>query len=368
MIILSFSKMWEAAGRPDKFYLLDIGCNDGTLSLALMDHVERELAVHISQNCFNDSPKTAHERTVPTNIAVHVLGIDIDGELIARANSTKAADAPITTTTTKYGSLTISKHADFVCFDVMKSACADSTVIDSDQEPMDPVRAYLFAQRCAGFHFISLFSVTMWVHLNYGDSGLLRLFATVLNLLQRGDAAHSANDFALTGSILVEPQPWKCYKTAKKRCKSNNLPFPPHMMDIQIKDSVRHTIDCFTAVQLASPGSRSDAPVELADVSAAPTSNDLDKTSAAATALGGPVGCTVLDNESCWGRSMLLFSIHTSTTKVAETFAKRGNEYFSQYCEVVEGTKLAGSGLKHQTVSITAPTSGNSAPKKQKIR
>lgn len=43
-------------------------------------------------------------------------------------------------------------------------------------------------------------SVTKWVHLNWGDVGLIKLFAKIRNLLRPG------------GILVLEPQPWKSYK------------------------------------------------------------------------------------------------------------------------------------------------------------
>ena len=45
-------------------------------------------------------------------------------------------------------------------------------------------------------------SVTMWVHLNHGEAGLRSLLRWAASL---GKA------------LLVEPQPWRCYKAARKR-------------------------------------------------------------------------------------------------------------------------------------------------------
>ena len=38
------------------------------------------------------------------------------------------------------------------------------------------------------------------------------------------------------GSILVEPQPWKCYRNAVRRCRKLNLALPLHYSDLLYKD------------------------------------------------------------------------------------------------------------------------------------
>lgn len=48
-------------------------------------------------------------------------------------------------------------------------------------------------------------SVTKWVHLNQGDKGLKRLFAKVKEALVPG------------GWFILEPQPWRSYKQARRK-------------------------------------------------------------------------------------------------------------------------------------------------------
>ncbi|KAL0994054.1 hypothetical protein UPYG_G00117210 [Umbra pygmaea] len=68
-------------------------------------------------------------------------------------------------------------------------------VLDSD--------ALLVTQR-PEYDIILCFSVTKWVHLNWGDSGLKRLFHRVFRHLRPG------------GLFILEPQPWTTYGKRKK--------------------------------------------------------------------------------------------------------------------------------------------------------
>ncbi|VDK36850.1 unnamed protein product [Taenia asiatica] len=53
------------------------------------------------------------------------------------------------------------------------------------------------------YNTILAFSVTKWIHLNYGDAGLMRFFRRVFNLLKPG------------GHFLLEPQPKTSYKNSR---------------------------------------------------------------------------------------------------------------------------------------------------------
>lgn len=53
------------------------------------------------------------------------------------------------------------------------------------------------------YNIILAFSVTKWIHLNYGDAGLMRFFRRVFNLLKPG------------GHLLLEPQPKASYKNSR---------------------------------------------------------------------------------------------------------------------------------------------------------
>ena len=69
------------------------------------------------------------------------------------------------------------------------------------------------------FDVVSCFSTSKWVHLNFGDAGLMRLFARAFACLRRG------------GRFLLEPQPWSSYR--KRATLSPTI--ARHFREIQIR-------------------------------------------------------------------------------------------------------------------------------------
>ena len=251
-----FTRLWDNLSRPNKFYILDVGCNDGTLSIALYNHVCNEINAYCVVSCPNE------------HVECFLLGVDIDDELIIKANKDD----------TLYES-----SAKFLCYNVMSGYEHSS---DSELRP-DCIREYLIAQGASGFHFISLFSVTMWVHIRHRDEGLCWLYRYAVDTLAHNPAG-AAHSFI--GSILVEPQPWKCYKNAKRRCVRNNI--RDRSMDISglsIKDPVLHMQEFFLPYRPSH--TRSCSPTDAAD-SAVEVESAAD-----------------LGKESGWGRSLMLFHI-----------------------------------------------------------
>lgn len=72
------------------------------------------------------------------------------------------------------------------------------------------------------------FSVTMWIHLNGGDKGLIDFIRYVCDV---------------SDVVVVEPQPWKCYRTAVKRMKNVNGEFP-FFKQLKIRQNVDDVIEC----------------------------------------------------------------------------------------------------------------------------
>jgi len=144
---------------------------------------------------------------LPPETEIVLLGVDLDPVLIARA-STRAA-----------GSSTV--KAFFVALDIMeeKAAVALSAAVDVVLAP--------FGGK-AKFNLVTLWSITMWIHLNHGESGLSKFLQLGAELTE--------------GSLLVEPQEKKSYKTAAKRLRKLGLAAHPHCINNKVLDSIEEHI------------------------------------------------------------------------------------------------------------------------------
>lgn len=101
---------------------LDLGCNAGDLT--------QDLYLNLNQ--------------IYPDIPIHVLGIDIDPTLINRAIETN-----------KFPNISY-RHLNFM-----------------DPTCQEELSSYLSNFGATRFDFIFCFSITMWIHLNNGDNGLL---------------------------------------------------------------------------------------------------------------------------------------------------------------------------------------------------
>jgi len=77
------------------------------------------------------------------------------------------------------------------------------------------------------FDLVVCFSITMWIHLNYDDDGLFR-FLTLISQLGR--------------FVILEPQPWSCYKNAVKRHKKLGVEAHPLFSSLNVRNDVDERI------------------------------------------------------------------------------------------------------------------------------
>lgn len=70
-------------------------------------------------------------------------------------------------------------------------------------------------------------SITMWIHLNHGDHGLWEFLAHLSSLCHY---------------LLVEPQPWKCYRAAARRLRKLGLHDFDHFHSLAIRGDMTNQI------------------------------------------------------------------------------------------------------------------------------
>ncbi|KAL0592310.1 hypothetical protein ABG067_000418 [Albugo candida] len=80
----------------------------------------------------------------------------------------------------------------------------------------------------ARFTLVTCFSVLMWIHINHGDDGLEQF------LQYLSDS---------TDHLLVELQKWKCYRHAEKRLKRLRQVVPGSFYKIQLKHNIAEAIE-----------------------------------------------------------------------------------------------------------------------------
>ncbi|KAM6233379.1 RNA 5'-monophosphate methyltransferase-like [Porphyrio hochstetteri] len=155
--------LFPAEARP--LLGLDVGCNSGELSVALYRHL---LGLQESEGSL-EQPAAGKD--------LNLLCCDIDPVLIERAQQLSPFPASIS----------------FARLDIMDA---------SARGPL--LTSYLGRFGRSAFDIAFCMSVTMWIHLNHGDSGLME-FLSFLSSLSK--------------YLLIEPQPWKCYRAAARRLR-----------------------------------------------------------------------------------------------------------------------------------------------------
>jgi len=174
---------------------LDVGCNEGDMTFDFVGHLLKSLAcpspplTTTSSSPTTTSSPTSVDDQLLEGVKVRALGVDIDSALIDGA----LKKTPTYTT----------PRADFH-FEVL-----------SIMEPASlEVLTQWLTPAVKKFDVISCFSITMWIHLHHGDEGLKRFLSSLASL---------------THNLIIEPQPWKCYQSCRKRWRRNNIPPPVEM-------------------------------------------------------------------------------------------------------------------------------------------
>lgn len=132
---------------------------------------------------------------------ISLIGVDLDPILIERARERNPRPDRVT----------------FECLDFLSEDCGEM------------LRRYLAQFDKTRFDVVFCFSITMWIHLNHGDDGLEEFLRKVCELAEM---------------IVVEPQPWRCYRNASRRLRKANLQDFPLLKELKyIGDPVKHIED-----------------------------------------------------------------------------------------------------------------------------
>ncbi|XP_072927124.1 pre-miRNA 5'-monophosphate methyltransferase [Hemitrygon akajei] len=135
--------------------------------------------------------------------SLNVLGCDIDADLIQRATECNPHPESIL----------------YVTLDIMDPASREAVL-----------KPYLDKWHCDSFDICFCMSVTMWIHLHHGDKGLLDFLLCVSGLCK---------------TLLIEPQPWKCYRAAARRLRKLGDSKFDHFKTLSIKGDVAEKIQQF---------------------------------------------------------------------------------------------------------------------------
>ncbi|XP_023019144.2 probable RNA methyltransferase CG11342 [Leptinotarsa decemlineata] len=135
---------------------------------------------------------------------ISILAVDIDPLLITRAKENSTNDIT------------------FHCLDIMDISRRD-----------DIINEYLKNKHIEKFSVVFCFSTTMWIHLNYGDGGLRSFLEYIAGI---GEI------------VIVEPQPWKCYRSAVKRMKQANFTFPL-FSSLKMRETIERDIEIILSLQ-----------------------------------------------------------------------------------------------------------------------
>lgn len=157
----------------DLFYkkeVLDVGCNDGSLTIALA-------------------------KRLPINF---ISGMDIDANLIGRARRSVLHETQAILNNNDKNIITQANFPNNIAFKQCNYVLSSDDLLELEEPRFDTILCL---------------SVTKWMHLNFGDDGLKRAFKRMFHQLKEG------------GTLVLEAQDWKSYKRRKNLTAEINTHF-----------------------------------------------------------------------------------------------------------------------------------------------
>lgn len=161
-----------------------------------------ELTRQLHKELMNEKSEHAKNRSVGGTIDPNIqfLAIDVDENLVQNAKEKLFEDE---------ANIYTKNSIQFLTLNMM-----DADHIDEIFE------TYLKRLNKSTFDILFCFSVTMWIHLNHGDRGLEYFLRTTKKWCNY---------------LVLEPQPWKCYRTASRRMRRSQQPEFEHLEQISCK-------------------------------------------------------------------------------------------------------------------------------------
>ncbi|KAK6466784.1 pre-miRNA 5'-monophosphate methyltransferase-like [Huso huso] len=175
---------YSSAADRAPFLLLDVGCNSGDLSIALYRHL---------LGLDEDSCEPRGGGALEGRKQLHLLGCDLDETLIQRAQEGNPFPETVT----------------FLPLDITDRGAREEVL-----------GSYLARYGRPSFDLCACLAVTMWVHLNHGDQGLLELLSSLA---------------ALCHHLLLEAQPWRCYRAAARRLRRAGRTDFEHFKQLRVR-------------------------------------------------------------------------------------------------------------------------------------
>jgi hypothetical protein len=277
------------------FAFLDVGCNEGDLTIGLMEHLIAGLngekneptveevdarateaattnaaasssaSVAAAASSSAVSPAAFVSSSSLSHVQVHAVGVDIDPVLIGRAQSKVAGALERAHARAQAQTAAgLKPPVPTLCFDTIdvmdadaierilallpRDCAGDDDAVSSTAAPASSAAASsavadavvstaaapssVHPLRRRPFDLVCCYSITMWIHLHHGDAGLRSFLSRLASL---------------THNLIVEPQPWSCYRNARERWRRCGKQDPVHMATLAWRKDVEQRIVDFLA-------------------------------------------------------------------------------------------------------------------------
>lgn len=191
---------------------LDIGCNQGlvTINIAKKFHCQSIVGIDIDRGLVEDAKCNLRNMVRKKRSQENLAKVSVpDGSNTGDDLKVPRASNEENLNTQCCSSQDLLQRVTFRCENFVESMHGGSEKYDT----------------------ILCLSVTKWIHLNWGDDGLLTLFVKIWRLLKPG------------GVLLLEPQPWTSYKNNRlvsetTRANFSNIKLHPHQFRDILLDEI----------------------------------------------------------------------------------------------------------------------------------